>query len=57
MDEGKHLMATKQMLEKTWWPLDGGRSAKSNPRPTRPKQKNSINRIKYFKYILSKGKF
>jgi hypothetical protein len=37
VDEGKHLTATKQMLEKTWQPRDGGRNAKSNPRPTKPK--------------------
>jgi len=25
------------MLENTWWPPDGQRSAKFNPRPTTPK--------------------
>ncbi len=26
------------MKDKTWQPLDGGKSKKSNPRPSRPKQ-------------------
>jgi hypothetical protein len=25
------------MLDNTWWPLDGHKNVKFNPRPTRPK--------------------